>query len=59
MSADLAVAEVRDIHGNCPLHTAVLLANIRLVRRFSLVLLAMGRGVDLPNRDGMVRGMTT
>jgi hypothetical protein len=45
---------VEDIHGNCPLHTAVLLGNRKLVRRFAAVLAALGHGVDMANRAGMV-----
>jgi hypothetical protein len=57
VASDLKLATVEDIHGNCPLHTAVLLGNMKLVRRFAAVLAALGWGVDLANRAGMVRGV--
>ena len=37
-----------------PLHNAVLLANIKLVKRYSTVLQALGKSVDILNKQGLV-----
>ena len=43
-----------------PLHNAVLMSNVKLVKRFSTVLSALKRSLDLLNRYGEVsRNLTT
>ena len=37
-----------------PLHNAVLLANSKLVTRYCTVLLALGKSVDIWNKQGLV-----
>ena len=37
-----------------PIHNAVLMSNVKLVKRFSTVLSALGRSLDLLNRYGEV-----
>jgi len=54
ISADCRLALHPDLHGNYPLHNAVVLSNLNLVKRFSLVLSALGKSVDLVNRAGLV-----
>eukprot|EP00092_Neocalanus_flemingeri_P001639 GFUD01001749.1.p2 GENE.GFUD01001749.1~~GFUD01001749.1.p2 ORF type:complete len:134 (-),score=28.26 GFUD01001749.1:377-778(-) len=44
---DCKLALQQDLHGNFPLHNAVLLSNVYLVKRFSLVLSALNKSVDL------------
>jgi len=53
--ADCLMATVEDIHGNYPLHNAVIQNNLKLVIRYSLVLTAMNKTLDLINNQGMVR----
>merc|ERR1719347_1968732 len=51
--ADCMIANKQDIHGNYPLHNAVLQSNLKLVRRFSRVLTAMKKTLDLINKQFM------
>jgi len=51
--ADLKLATAQDINGNCPIHVAVLLGNLRLVHRFAIVLNALNQNVDVANGQGM------
>ena len=37
-----------------PIHTAVLMSNIKLVKRFATVLSALGRSLDILNKYGEV-----
>jgi len=53
IGVDCRLALHPDLHGNYPLHNAALLSNINLVKRFSLVLAALKKSVDLVNRNGM------
>ena len=41
-----------------PLHNAVVMSNVKLVRRFSAVLSALGRSLDIFNKYGEVRSPT-
>ena len=41
-----------------PLHNAVVMSNVKLVRRFSAVLSALGRSLDIFNKYGEVRATT-
>ena len=41
-----------------PLHNAVVMSNVKLVRRFSAVLSALGRSLDIFNKYGEVRSST-
>jgi len=51
--ADLKLAIAQDINGNCPIHVAVLLGNLRLVQRFAIVLNVLNRTIDVANGQGM------
>jgi len=51
--SDFRIALQEDLHGNFPLHNAVLLANSKLVTRYSTVLLALGKSVDIWNKQGL------
>ena len=42
------------LYSSSPLHNAVLLANSKLVARYSTVLLALGKSVDIWNKQGLV-----
>jgi len=49
---DLRIALQVDVNGNYPLHNAVLMSNLKLVKRFSTVLSALGQSLDLTNKYG-------
>jgi len=51
--SDFRIALQEDLHGNFPLHNAVLLGNSKLVTRYSTVLLALGKSVDIWNKQGL------
>jgi len=51
--SDFRIALQEDLHGNFPLHNAVLLANTKLVTRYSTVLVALRKSVDILNRQGL------
>jgi len=51
--SDFRIALQEDLHGNFPLHNAVLLANSKLVTRYCTVLLALGKSVDIWNKQGL------
>eukprot|EP00090_Calanus_glacialis_P001022 TRINITY_DN10734_c0_g1_i1.p1 TRINITY_DN10734_c0_g1~~TRINITY_DN10734_c0_g1_i1.p1 ORF type:complete len:339 (-),score=81.09 TRINITY_DN10734_c0_g1_i1:347-1300(-) len=51
--SDCLLALKQDLHGNYPLHNAVLQSNLKLVSRFSSVLSALNKSLDLPNFQGM------
>jgi len=50
--ADIKLATAQDINGNCPIHMAVMLANLRLVQRFAIVLNSLNQTIDVTNREG-------
>lgn len=49
---DCKIALQEDTSGNLPLHNAVVMSNVKLVRRFSAVLSALGRSLDIFNKYG-------
>lgn len=51
--SDFKIVLQEDLHGNFPLHNAILLANTKLVTRYSTVLLALGKSVDILNKQGL------